>query len=70
MTQICEAEIALEICPTSNLLMKALKGEEALARDLPRLLWAQANRCSQNASFVTPTLCSRRSRTANTPFGQ
>jgi adenosine deaminase len=30
MTQICEAEIVLEICPTSNLLTKALADEEAL----------------------------------------
>jgi adenosine deaminase len=30
MTQICEAEIVLEICPTSNLLTKALPDEEAL----------------------------------------
>ena len=26
-------------------------GRGGLARDLPRLLWARANRCSQNASF-------------------
>ena len=30
MTQICEAEIVLELCPTSNLLTKALPDEEAL----------------------------------------
>jgi adenosine deaminase len=30
MTQICEAGIVLEICPTSNLLTKALESEEAL----------------------------------------
>jgi adenosine deaminase len=30
MTQICEAEIVLEICPTSNLLTKALESEAAL----------------------------------------
>jgi adenosine deaminase len=30
MTQICEAEIVLEICPTSNLLTKALPNEEAV----------------------------------------
>jgi adenosine deaminase len=30
MTQICEAEIVLEICPTSNLLTKSLPDEEAL----------------------------------------
>jgi adenosine deaminase len=30
MTQICEAEIVLEICPTSNLLTKALSNEEAV----------------------------------------
>jgi adenosine deaminase len=30
MTQICEAGIVLEICPTSNLLTKALEDEEAL----------------------------------------
>jgi adenosine deaminase len=30
MTQICEAEVVLEICPTSNLLTKALDGEDAL----------------------------------------
>jgi adenosine deaminase len=30
MTQICEADVVLEICPTSNLLTKALDGEDAL----------------------------------------
>jgi adenosine deaminase len=30
MTQICEAEIVLEICPTSNLLTKALPDEDAV----------------------------------------
>jgi adenosine deaminase len=30
MTQICEAEIVLEICPTSNLLTKSLPDEDAL----------------------------------------
>jgi adenosine deaminase len=30
MTQICEAEIVLEICPTSNLLTKALRDEDAV----------------------------------------
>jgi adenosine deaminase len=30
MSQICEAEIVLEICPTSNLLTKALPDEEAV----------------------------------------
>jgi adenosine deaminase len=30
MIQICEAEVVLEICPTSNLLTKALDGEDAL----------------------------------------
>jgi adenosine deaminase len=30
MAQICEAEIVLEICPTSNLLTKALPDEEAV----------------------------------------
>ena len=30
MTQISEAEIVLEICPTSNLLTKALPDEEAV----------------------------------------
>jgi hypothetical protein len=30
MGQICEAEIVLEICPTSNLLTKALPDEEAV----------------------------------------
>jgi adenosine deaminase len=30
MTQICEAEIVLEICPTSNLLTKALPSEQAV----------------------------------------
>jgi adenosine deaminase len=30
MTQICEAEIVLEICPTSNLLTKSLADEDAL----------------------------------------
>ena len=30
MTQICEAEIVLEICPTSNLLTKALPDEKAV----------------------------------------
>jgi adenosine deaminase len=30
MTQICEAEVVLEICPTSNLLTKSLPDEEAL----------------------------------------
>jgi adenosine deaminase len=30
MTQICEAKIVLEICPTSNLLTKALPDEEAV----------------------------------------
>jgi adenosine deaminase len=36
MGQISEAGIVLELCPTSNLLTKALESEEAL-RDLPRL---------------------------------
>jgi adenosine deaminase len=31
MTQICEAEIVLEICPTSNLLTKALPDEDAVS---------------------------------------
>jgi adenosine deaminase len=35
MTQICEAEIVLEICPTSNLLTKSLPDEDAL-RDIFR----------------------------------
>jgi adenosine deaminase len=30
MTQISEAEIVLELCPTSNLLTKALESEDAL----------------------------------------
>jgi adenosine deaminase len=30
MSQICEAEIVLEICPTSNLLTKALPDEDAV----------------------------------------
>jgi hypothetical protein len=30
MAQICEAEIVLELCPTSNLLTKALPDEEAV----------------------------------------
>jgi adenosine deaminase len=30
MTQICEAEIVLEICPTSNLLTKALPDDKAV----------------------------------------
>jgi adenosine deaminase len=30
MSQICEAAIVLEICPTSNLLTKALPDEEAV----------------------------------------
>ncbi len=30
MTQICEAKIVLEICPTSNLLTKALPDEDAV----------------------------------------
>jgi adenosine deaminase len=30
MTQICEAEIVPEICPTSNLLTKALPDEDAV----------------------------------------
>jgi adenosine deaminase len=30
MTQISEAEIVLELCPTSNLLTEALESEEAL----------------------------------------
>jgi adenosine deaminase len=30
MTQICEAEVVLEICPTSNLLTKSLPDEDAL----------------------------------------
>jgi adenosine deaminase len=30
MTQICEAEIVLEICPTSNLLTKALPDDDAV----------------------------------------
>jgi adenosine deaminase len=30
MTQICEADVVLEICPTSNLLTKALDGDDAL----------------------------------------
>ena len=30
MTQSCEAEIVLDICPTSNLLTKALPDEEAV----------------------------------------
>jgi DNA-binding CsgD family transcriptional regulator len=30
MTQICEAEIVLELCPTSNLLTKAVTDEEAV----------------------------------------
>jgi adenosine deaminase len=30
MTQICEAEIVLELCPTSNLLTKALPDEGAV----------------------------------------
>jgi adenosine deaminase len=30
MTQICQAGIVLELCPTSNLLTKALETEEAL----------------------------------------
>jgi adenosine deaminase len=30
MTQICEAQIVLEICPTSNLLTNALASEDAL----------------------------------------
>ena len=30
MIQICEAEIVLELCPTSNLLTKALPAEDAL----------------------------------------
>jgi hypothetical protein len=37
MAQIAEAEIVLEICPTSNLLTKALPDEEARPRHLPRL---------------------------------
>jgi adenosine deaminase len=34
MGQISEAGIVLEICPTSNLLTKALSGEEALRETL------------------------------------
>jgi adenosine deaminase len=30
MSQICEAEIVLEICPTSNLLTKTLPDKEAV----------------------------------------
>jgi adenosine deaminase len=30
MTQLCEAAIVLELCPTSNLLTKALPDEEAV----------------------------------------
>jgi hypothetical protein len=55
-TQICEAGIVLEICPTSNLLTKALESEEFELRlrigALEEERLGEANRRGHEASFV------------------
>jgi adenosine deaminase len=44
MTQICEAGIVLELCPSSNLLAQALESEEAL-RDTFRAFLTRRASC-------------------------
>jgi ATP/maltotriose-dependent transcriptional regulator MalT len=55
MTQICEAEIALEICPTSNLLTKALEGEEALRETFRAFSGRKRTVAVRTPALVTPT---------------